>query len=62
MYCDEGRPYALYAEFVGPTDIGWHRPRNDVEVAQCVHGAPIVSLGFPRYVGLAVARSGGPGG
>ncbi|KAH7551592.1 hypothetical protein BM1_09226 [Bipolaris maydis] len=35
--CLEGRRYALYAEIVGPTDIGWHRPRNDVEVA---HGAP----------------------
>jgi hypothetical protein len=22
-----------YARIVGPTDIGWHRPRNDVEVA-----------------------------
>lgn len=42
--CLEGRRYALYAEIVGPTDIGWHRPRNDVEVA---HGAParVVSPG-----------------
>ena len=42
--CLEGRRYALYAEIVGPTDIGRHRPRNDVEVA---HGAParVVSPG-----------------
>jgi ankyrin repeat protein len=32
-YCLKGRQYALYAEIVGPTDIGRHRPRNDVEVA-----------------------------
>jgi hypothetical protein len=52
-YYLEGRR-ALYAEIVGRTDIGWHSPRHDAEVA---HGAPMVS---PRYVSpLAVVDTGG---
>lgn len=38
----QGRRYALYAEVVGPTDLGWQRRRNDVEAAL---GASIVSPG-----------------
>ena len=45
-YCLEGRRYALYAEIVGPTDIGRHRPRK-----RC-GGRPRRAHCFPRCVAV----------